>query len=118
MYLYFDYYLAFINRDRTNTELYSMLIGKFYYARKKFLDDNNITVIDDSPFRDFTYKCYGSQIDPKRQALLEGLEKRKQNKPMKYRYNPTGKPGKAPEYTFDNTSGNQILNEKNFIIKK
>jgi hypothetical protein len=118
MYLYFDYYLAFINKDKANTSLYLTLIGKFYHARKKFLDDNSLTVVDDSPFRDFTYKCYGEQIDPKRQALLDGLEKRKKNKPMKYRYNPTGKPGKAPEYTFDNTSGNQILNEKNFIIKK
>jgi len=118
MYLYFDYYLAFINKDKFNTNLYLNLIGKFYYARYKFLDDNNLTVIDDSPFKDFTYKCYGTQIDPKRVALLEGLEKRKNNKAMKYRYNPTGKPGKAPEYTFDNISGNQILNEKYFILKK
>ena len=118
MYLYFDYYLAFINKDKINTKLYSTLIGKFYNARNKFLDDNNLTVIEDSPFKDFTYKCYGAQIDPKRIERLDFVEKRKKNKLTKYRYNPTGKPGNAPEYTFDNTSGNQILNEKNLIIKK
>jgi len=118
MYLYFDYYLAFINKDKTNTNLYLRLIGKFYNARNKFLENNNLSVVDDSPFKDFTYKCYGEQIDPKRLSFLEGLEKRKKNKAMKYRYHPSGKIGKAPEYNFDNTSGNQIVNEKFFILKK
>jgi len=118
MYLYFDYYLAFINRDKVNTNLYLELIGKLYHARNKFLNDQSLTVVDDSPFKDFTYKCYGSQIDPKRLSMLEGLEKRKKNKPMKYRYNPTGKPVKAPEFSFDNTSGNQISNKKYLILKK
>ena len=31
---------------------------------------------------------------------------------MKFRYGPSGKPGKAPEFSFSNISGNQILNEK------
>ena len=118
MYLYFDYYLAFINKDKVNTNLYLNLIGKIYHSKNKFLYDNNLTVVDESPFKDFTYKCYGAQIDPKRVERLELVEKRKKNKPMKYRYNPTGKPGKPPEYTFDNTSGNQISNEKYLIIKK
>ena len=112
MYLYFDYYLAFINRDKYNTNLYLTLIGKIYNAKNKFLDDNNLSVIDDSPFKEFTYKCYGTQIDPIRLSRLEGLEKKK------YRYNPTEKPGTIPEYTFDNISGNQILNKKFFILKK
>jgi len=118
MYLYFDYYLAFINKDKTNTKLFLELIGKLYHARKIFLDDNNLTVIDDSPFRDFTYKCFGTQIDPKRTERLEGIEKKNKNKPMKYRYKPTGSAGKAPDFVFDNTSGNEILNNKYLILKK
>lgn len=116
MYLQFDYYLAFINKDKINTNLYLKLIGKFYYARNKFLNDNNLTVIDESPFKDFTYKCYGVQIDPKRIERLELLNKKKKNKPLKYRYTPTGKSIKPPEYIFDNISGNEILNKKYLII--
>ena len=111
MYLYFDYYLAFINKNKTDTELYFNLIGKLYHARVKYLNDHNLTVVDESVFQDFTYKCYGTQIDPKRVERLEGLKKKEKNKPMKYRYNPTGKPAKPPVFTFDNTSGNEILNK-------
>ena len=50
--------------------------------------------------------------------MLEGLEKKKQGKRMKFRYDPSGKSGKVPEFSFPNISGNQILNEKYFILKK
>jgi hypothetical protein len=53
-----------------------------------------------------------------RSALLKGLEKIKQGKQMKFRYGPSGKPGRVPEYNFSNSSGNQILNEKYLILKK
>ena len=77
-----------------------------------------ITVIDDSPFKDFTYKCYGTPVDSFRSSLLSGIEKRKQGKQMKFRYGPTGKPRQAPDYKFSNISGNQILNEKYLILNK
>lgn len=118
LYLLFDYFLAFINRDKFNTELYHSLIAKFYNARNKYLDSRNITVIDHSPFQDFTFKCYGIPADPMRSALLQGLEKKKQGKQMKFRYGPSGRPGKVPEYMFSNSSGNQILNEKYLVFKK
>lgn len=118
MYMYFDYFYYYINRDKFNTELYSGLIAKFHNLRNKYLDFHNITVLDKSPFQDFTLKCYGVPKDPIRSSRLESLEKKKQGKKMKFRYGPSGKPGKVPEFTFSNISGNQILNEKYFILKK
>jgi len=117
MYLYFDYYLAYINKDSINTKLYLNLIGKFYNAKNKFLNSNNKSIVDESPFKDFTCKCYGTQIDPIRLSKLEELNKRKQNKMVKYRYNPTGKAGATPDYKFDNISGNEILIKNHLIIK-
>ena len=118
MYLLFDYFYAFINRDKFNTELYSGLLCKIYNAKNKYLDLHDITVVDKSPFQDFTYKCYGIPVNQIRSSLLEGLEKKKQGKQMKFRYGPSGKPGKVPEFNFPNISGNQILNEKYLILKK
>ena len=117
MYLLFDYFYFYINKDKANTELYSGLIAKFINCRNKYLDLNNLTVMDKSPFQDFTFKCYGIPTDSMRSSLLEGLAKKQQGKRMKFRYGPSGKPGKAPEYIFSNSSGNLILNQKNFIIK-
>jgi len=118
MYMYFNYFYYYVNRDKYNTELFSGLITKFYNLRNKYLDHHNLTVIDNSPFQDFTFKCYGIPTDPIRSSLLEGLEKKKQGKRMKFRYDPSGKSGKVPEFSFPNISGNQILNEKYFILKK
>jgi hypothetical protein len=118
MYLLFDYFLSFVSRDKINSELYQSLIAKLFNSRNKYLNSKNLTVLDKSPFQDFTFKCFGIPSDPMRNALLQGLEKRKQGKQMKFRYGPSGKPGKAPEYQFSNSSGNQILNEKYLILKK
>jgi hypothetical protein len=117
MYLLFDYFLAFIFKDTPNIELYNKLIGKFFNARNKYLNFKKITVIDKSPFQDFTLKCYGTPTEPIRNALLKGLEKIKQGKKLKFRYGPSGNHGKVPEYTFSNNSGNQILNNKYLILK-
>lgn len=118
MYMYFNYFYYFINRDKYNTELYSGLIAKFFNLRNKYLDLHNLTVLDNSSFQDFTFKCFGIPKDPIRSSRLESLEKKKQGKRMKFRYNPSGKISKIPEFSFPNVSGNQILKEKYFILKK
>ena len=82
-----------------------------------YLTKKKITVVDNSSFMDFTFKCYGVPVDVKRSALLEGFEMFKQGK-RKFKYNPSGKPGKTPDFSFANSSGNQILNEKYLVLKK
>ncbi len=114
MYLLFDYFNAIINHDKINMEIYLSLISKIYNGRNKYLDLHNITVVDKSPFQDFTYKCYGIPKDPLRIALLENVEKKKQGKHIKFKYEPSGNPSKIPEFNFINSSGNQNQNEKIF----
>jgi hypothetical protein len=114
MYFLFTYFYAYVNRDKYNTNLYIDLLHKFYTIRNKYLESHNITVIDKSPFQDFTMKCFGFPTDSMREARIEGAVK----KTKKYRYHPVGKTIKAQEYKFSNTSGNQILNEKYLVIKK
>ena len=117
MYLFFEYYYNIINRNNQNADMIKKIIGKFYKLRNIYLTNKKITVLDESPFKDFTFKCYGVPLDVKRNALLEGLEMFKQGK-RKFKYNPSGKPGKVPDFSFANSSGNQILNEKYLVLKK
>lgn len=113
MYMLFSYYYAYINRDKINTNLYLAILYNMYNIKNKYLTSHNITVVDNSPFQDFTMQCYGVPVDPLRAARLDGAI----NKTKKFRYHPSGKPGKAPDFMFSNTSGNQILNKKYLVIK-
>jgi len=117
MYLYFQYYYAFINRNKKNTNLFNILISKFFNLRNTYLDNKKITVVDESPFMDFTYKCHGIPIDPIRASLLAGFEKKKQGKQVKFKHTPSNKSRAAHKHEFLNTSGNQNLNNKYLILK-
>lgn len=117
MYLLFDYYLAFINKNKSDTDLYLLLIGKIFETRNEYLNNHNISVIDISPFQDFTLKCFGKPLNVLRNALLIKLGKSK-DKRMKFRYNPSGNPGKVPNYVFNDNNGNIKTNKNHLIIKK
>jgi hypothetical protein len=106
MYLLFNYFYCYINRDKMSNILLA-LIGKLYEAKNNYLTKHNITVIDNSSFQDFTFKCFGVPNDTIRESRLKAIEKKKEGKPIKFRYNATGKQGKVPEFRFNNTSGNQ-----------
>jgi hypothetical protein len=114
MYLLFSYYYAYINRNKGDTNNYMALLVRLQKIRNSYLDTHGFTVIDPTPFQDFTMKCFGTPVDSLRESRIEGAEQKKK----KFRYHPSGKPGKAPELNFSNTSGNQILNEKYLVIKK
>lgn len=117
MYLYFEYYYAFINRNKKNTNLFNILIGKFFNLRNVYLDNKKITVVDESPFMDFTYKCHGIPVDPVRASRLAGAEKKKQGKKIKFRHTPSDKTRLPSKQEFSNTSGNQNSNKKYLILK-
>lgn len=112
MYLLFIYNLAYVNSDSKNKDLYLALIGKLYVTRNNYLSHHKITVVDESPFQDFTFKCLGKPRDPKRTAFLERKEKKKQGKKIIWRYTPSGKPIQTQKYNFENCSGNEIKNKK------
>jgi hypothetical protein len=117
MYLLFDYFYAYINKNKFNTDLYLSLISKLYNARNTYLNIKNITVVDNSPFQDFTLKCYGMPTDAIRASLLQGLDKMKKGKIAKFKYNPNGKSNKVPNYNFANSSGNENIDKKKLILK-
>jgi hypothetical protein len=100
MYLLFNYYYAVINNNKDNVELYQTLLGKLFYLRNKYLNSHSITVVDKSPFQDFTLKCYGIPVDSMRENKLQ--------KRTLLKYIPQLTKLNKIDYAFVNSSGNEI----------
>lgn len=113
MYLFFVYMLKYINKDKYYTNIYYIMIGRLHQVRKLYLTKHKLSVIDPSPFQDFTFKCLGQHKDIMRSAFLKRDEKIKSKKMVTWRYTPTGKPLTQINYKFPNVSGNEILKKNN-----
>jgi hypothetical protein len=111
LYLLIDYQYAKTQRNKVEERNYMIMITRLLKARLTYLDSHNITILDKSPFQEFTLQCIGSTEDPLRMAFLERKKKREAGKQITFNYNPKGTPGKVPVFRFDNTSGNEILNK-------
>ena len=110
-YLLFDYHYNLINKNTTDIENYNILLSKIAIARNNYLENHNITVIEPSPFQDFTLKCIGEPVDVLRESRLQ------KNRSNKFNYKPTGKMINIPKIVFDNISGNEILDIKKLFYK-
>jgi len=117
LYLLSNYNYYLINRNIVESNNYLNMFIKLNDAKNKYLDKHNVTVLDGSPFQDFKFKCIGEPVDLIREGFLTIINNKKRGKQLKFRYDPTGKPTKIPEYIFDNVSGNEVINNKNLIIK-
>ena len=86
--------------------------------KNKYLDLKNKTVLDKTPFEDFVINCTGIALDIRRNSFLEKTEKKNKGIRLYFKYEPRGNKITPPNYVFDNTSGNIIINDKNLILKK
>jgi hypothetical protein len=77
--------------------------------KNTYLDKNNKTVVDKTPFQDFSIKCIGIPHDPIRESQLSRDKKFKQGMKVTFKYEPGNKPGKIPNLIFSNSSGNEII---------
>jgi hypothetical protein len=112
LFLLIRYHLFYIKKDTENIEIFYNLIGKLNYARNKYLDDNDMTVLDNSPFQEFTFECFGNPVDYLRVSRIHNKFVKK------FKYVPSGKPGKIPAHAFFNNSAKQILDKKYLVLKK
>ena len=117
MYILFNYYYYYVNNNKKMVELNNLLISKLFYNRNEFLNINNLTVIDDSPFQEFVLNCIGFPVDQLRHSFLEGNRKKSLGKKIKYTYTPTGKMKEIPTLFYEINSGNQIFSKKNLTLK-
>ncbi len=106
-----------INRIRIEELNFKIVLSNLIYARDTFLEKNNLTVVDKSPFMEFSIDCIGETIEQTRIQRLQIEERKKKKKPLVFRYEPSDKEKKVPNYLFDNSSGNQVTNNKYKLLK-
>jgi hypothetical protein len=117
LYLLSNYNYYLVNRNLTESNNYFNMFIKLNNSKQNYLDKHNITAIDTSPFEDFKMNCIGKPVALDRLERLTIISKKKKGKQLKFRYEPTGKIVKIPEFIFDNVSGNEVINTKNLILK-
>jgi hypothetical protein len=116
LFLLSNYNYSITNNDKLNENNNLIMINNLSYTKNKYLNNKNKTVLDKTPFEDFIIECNGISLDSRRESFLEKYNKKKNNKRINFRYEPTGKQINIPVYNFDNTSGNEIINIKNLTI--
>lgn len=118
LFLFSNYNYSITNNDKINENNNLIMINNLSYTKNKYLNNKNKTVLDNTPFEDFIIECNGISRDSRRESFLEKYNKKKNNKRINFRYEPSGKQINIPVYNFDNTSGNEIINTQNLTIKK
>lgn len=120
VFLYFisNYNYSHINKNKINAIKYMNIICNLIETRNEYLNKYNKTVLDKTPFEEFIFNCIGETLDPIRFERLKMADKKKKGLKLKFRYNPQeNKNSKIPDYTFENRSGNEILNKKLLSLK-
>ena len=105
MHLLFRYYYYYINKNKYFTDLYLELIQKFYHSKIDFLNKKQITVLDKSPFQDFTLHCLGKHIDLIRKSFIDGKQNLQNKKAFKFKHLPTGN-NKNISWKYPDITGN------------
>lgn len=106
LYSIINYNIGIIKSNKFNEMVYGTMITRLFKARNTYLENKNITVLDKSPFQEFTTECIGEPKDILRESFLDKAKKREQGKLVSFLYKPKENPGKKPNFKFDNTSGN------------
>lgn len=112
-----EHYNQVIHKNNNNE--FMNLLQNLLFARIEYLDEKDITVMEPSPFQEFTFECIGEGADPIRQSRLRIMEKIGKKQTPVFRYDPERNfDGKIPSFKFANTSGNPIINKYDFTISK
>jgi hypothetical protein len=98
-----------------NDILYKLLNG-YVAFRDYYFKTNQLTLYDDSIFEGLVIDCIGKTIDPEIERKMLIKERKKQGKPLVFRYEP-GQSKEESTYIFQNSSGNEIKKDVNLKLK-
>lgn len=114
-----EYYNQIIHKNNNEGDSYMTLLQNLIFLRNEYLDEKSLTVMDKSPFQEFTFECLGKGLDTIRDSRLKIMEKIDKKQTAVFRYDPErNKEGKVPNFNFSNSSGNIIKNPKDMSLNK
>ena len=115
--LLISHFYHLINKNNDESSTMDFLLENIINQRNYYLNKNNKTILDDTPFQEFRIQCQGDTMAPDRKFRLSIAEKLKNRQQIKFRYDPLANNEKfKPEiYNFSNSSGN-INNTSNKIL--
>jgi hypothetical protein len=105
LYLLSNYHYYLINKNNIANN-YINMINNLNKTRNNYLDKNNLTILDKTPFQEFIIKCIGNTIEPFRMHRLKLI---KDKHKILYNYEPSKNIKEPENRIFDNESGNIIL---------
>ncbi|BCS83239.1 poxvirus poly(A) polymerase catalytic subunit-like protein [Cotonvirus japonicus] len=128
MILYINKFRAHLDKNKLMYFNYGLAVSNLIKARNVFLEQNSLSVINDTVFGEFRISCTGNTISFSRMSRLRLIErkKNKQNKRTQFVYTPEEFFKKDPESQtkfdpskaqFNNTAGNKITNPKNLLFR-
>jgi len=106
-----------VNKEKNEMLLYNAMLSHLIHARNYFLTTEKKTILDDTIFRSFVVMCMGKTETSFMISQKARLKKQQNKKPITYSYRP-GQGGNKPNFIFNNTSGNPIINLKHQLLQK
>lgn len=107
-----------INDDKENKNMYYTIASHLFEMKKYYFEENNLTMLDESLFKEFVETCTGKEMSPDIEKQNIILRNKKKGKSYVFTYYPENGHKSSIEYLFSNTSGNMVTNDKYMKIFK
>ena len=88
-------------------------------SREQFLNTNNSSVLDHTPYREFIVRCAGLTIDQGRKFRMGYMERKEAKKRPMFSFEPklSNPNPEIPDHRFANTSGEKVKNSMTKLLK-
>ena len=88
------------------------LLNSLITVRNAYLEKNNKTILDDTLYKEFMAECIGKTLEFSREFLLRMNERRDKGLKGQISYDPKISRGTYIGYEFENSEGNEIMDNE------
>ena len=106
-----------IEDNAPEKNIYYSMLSHINLMKDYYLECNNKTIYDKTPFEQFTVRCVGMLITPEQERQLLIESRKMKGKRYIFSYDPSEHDNlEEVHYIFSNSSGNPIQNNKNLQL--